>query len=580
MVLWLTERKTRRPKVDEAPDPVPAEVAEEIVRQPNPLVDMIEMDLRRMGRQLGVAGADMRAISGRSRSIVAAIHGKTDVLGEETVKAEASTAEVAGAVTALAEANRDIASRADRSGRMLQDARTMAAEAGGEMRDLSRVIGEIEEVVGLIAAIAGQTNLLALNATIEAARAGEAGRGFSVVAGEVKALSVETRRATDRIAATIASLRGRADEAVAAVERIIAVVEDVQPVIRGVNEAVAGQAQTVGQIDRSAQTTAAFAADVAERAREIGLAASEAAEASAAVEAASGTMDGALADLTRKMLTVVRQSQSGDRRRHDRWPVEIPGTLRIGGEEIAVATVDLGAGGALARPREGAARARQDSGTLRLDGIGSLAVRVVGTSTLGHHLAFTEAAGPAHDAVRATIARLEAGSASDIERVQAAAAAIVAAIEAELDAGRLSTDALFDHDYRPVVGTDPVQVTTRSLPVLERILPPIQEAILAEDAGIAFSAAVDLNGYLPVHNRKFSQPQRPGDPVWNAANCRNKRIFDDRTGLLAARNTRPFLVQNYARDMGGGTIVMMKEIDCPIVVGGRHWGGLRLARRL
>ncbi len=84
---------------------------------------------------------------------------------------------------------------------------------------------------------------------------------------------------------------------------------------------------------------------------------------------------------------------------------------------------------------------------------------------------------------------------------------------------------------------------------------------------------------MPTHNRKFSQPQRPGDVDWNTANCRNRRIFNDRVGLAAGRNTEPFLLQTYRRDMGGGQFVMMKDISAPITVNGRHWGGLRLAIR-
>jgi methyl-accepting chemotaxis protein len=61
------------------------------------------------------------------------------------------------------------------------------------------------------------------------------------------------------------------------------------------------------------------------------------------------------------------------------------------------------------------------------------------------------------------------------------------------------------------------------------------------------------------------------------ANCRNRRIFDDRVGLKAGRNTGPFLMQVYRRDMGGGDFVMMKDLSAPITVGGRHWGGLRMA---
>ena len=89
--------------------------------------------------------------------------------------------------------------------------------------------------------------------------------------------------------------------------------------------------------------------------------------------------------------------------------------------------------------------------------------------------------------------------------------------------------------------------------------------------------AVDRNGYIPCHNQAYNHPQRAGDTAWNTAHCRNRRIFADRTGLASARNQRPFLLQTYRRDMGGGNYVVMKEVAAPITVAGRHWGGLRLA---
>ena len=62
----------------------------------------------------------------------------------------------------------------------------------------------------------------------------------------------------------------------------------------------------------------------------------------------------------------------------------------------------------------------------------------------------------------------------------------------------------------------------------------------------------------------------------NTANGRNRRIFNDRVGLRAGQNTKPFLLQSYRRDMGG-IFVAMKDASAPIFVQGRHWGGLRLA---
>jgi methyl-accepting chemotaxis protein len=119
---------------------------------------------------------------------------------------------------------------------------------------------------------------------------------------------------------------------------------------------------------------------------------------------------------------------------------------------------------------------------------------------------------------------------------------------------------------------------TRFVALTDRLLPAVQEAALTLDARVVFCAAVDRNGFLPTHNAKFSKPQG-SDPAWNAANCRNRRIFDDRVGLAAGRNTKPFLLQSYRRDMGGGNFVMMKDCSAPITVRGRHWGSLRLAYR-
>jgi methyl-accepting chemotaxis protein len=166
-----------------------------------------------------------------------------------------------------------------------------------------------------------------------------------------------------------------------------------------------------------------------------------------------------------------------------------------------------------------------------------------------------------------------------IEIVRDRAAQIAAAFGEALAEGRVDESDLFDTDYRPIPGSDPVQVMTRFTMLADRLLPPIQEPVLGRDPRVVFCAAVDRNGYLPTHNAQFSRPQSD-DPVWNAANCRNRRIFDDRVGLKAGQSTAPFLLQVYRRDMGGGQSVLMKDLSAPITVNGRHWGGLRLAYRL
>ncbi len=156
-----------------------------------------------------------------------------------------------------------------------------------------------------------------------------------------------------------------------------------------------------------------------------------------------------------------------------------------------------------------------------------------------------------------------------------AAQEIAQAFEHAVRVGRITAEDLFDARYQPVPGTNPQQHMTRFVRLTDELLPPIQEPILAADPRVAFCAAVDRNGYLPTHNRQYSRPQG-SDPIWNAAHCRNRRIFNDRTGLAAGRNTEAFLLQTYRRDMGGGQFVLMKDLSVPIRVRGRHWGGLRI----
>ena len=171
------------------------------------------------------------------------------------------------------------------------------------------------------------------------------------------------------------------------------------------------------------------------------------------------------------------------------------------------------------------------------------------------------------------------GSGADstmITLVQDLAGRVSQAMEQAVAQGRISEADLFARHYSPIPGSDPPQVMAAFTNLTDSVLPPIQEAALQCDPRVVFCAAVDENGYLPTHNRKFSHPQGQ-DPVWNAANCRNRRVFDDRVGLKAGRSTKPFLLQVYRRDMGGGSHVMMKDLSAPIRVRDLHWGGLRLA---
>ena len=163
-----------------------------------------------------------------------------------------------------------------------------------------------------------------------------------------------------------------------------------------------------------------------------------------------------------------------------------------------------------------------------------------------------------------------------VRRAQDAARAVSTLFEQAIAQGEITQADVFDRDYRAIAGTNPQQFSTRYLAFTDRALVDLQERILAQERHQVFALTIDDHGFIATHNRKFSKPQGD-DPVWNAANCRNRRLFNDRVGLAAGQNTRPCLLQTYRRDMGGGNFLMMKDVSAPITVNGRHWGAFRLA---
>jgi len=152
------------------------------------------------------------------------------------------------------------------------------------------------------------------------------------------------------------------------------------------------------------------------------------------------------------------------------------------------------------------------------------------------------------------------------------------AFEAAVARGEITVDQLMDEKYREIAGTDPKQYLTDYVAFTDRVLPSIQDPIQTTDPRIAFCVAWAKGGYLPTHNPNYRLPQGP-DPVWNNANCRNRRLFNDRAVKKVAANTKPFLLQTYRRDMGGGNFVLMKDLSSPIFIRGRHWGAFRMGFR-
>jgi methyl-accepting chemotaxis protein len=149
-------------------------------------------------------------------------------------------------------------------------------------------------------------------------------------------------------------------------------------------------------------------------------------------------------------------------------------------------------------------------------------------------------------------------------------------IETAINNGSLSEKDAFDTNYRQIIGSQPVQYLTNYIDFSDKLFPNTQEKILQLDKKIIFCAAVDKNGFLPTHNNKFSQKQKPNEVEWNRANCRNRTLFDDRVGKRAAQNQNGPLVQAYRRNMGNKEFKMMRDFSVPIFVNKKHWGAFRI----
>jgi methyl-accepting chemotaxis protein len=171
-------------------------------------------------------------------------------------EASSNMQSVATATEELSASVDEIGRRVRESSQIAEAAVLQAQQTDGRIGKLSRAAQQIGDVVKLITAIAEQTNLLALNATIEAARAGEAGRGFAVVASEVKSLASQTAKATDEISSHISGMQGATQESVAAIKEIGGTIAQISTIASTIASAVEQQSSATQEIAHSVQNVA------------------------------------------------------------------------------------------------------------------------------------------------------------------------------------------------------------------------------------------------------------------------------------------------------------------------------------
>lgn len=224
----------------------------------------------------------------------------------------------------------------------------VATVAGTEatIRSLNEASARIGQVVGLIQTIAAQTNLLALNATIEAARAGEAGRGFTVVASEVKGLAGQTAKATGEISEQVSSIQAVAGEVAQSMGGIASTVGGIREAATAISSAVEEQSAVTKEIGRTIAEAAAGSSHVSSAVQEVRTVSNAAKQSASLVASAATNLTEEAAKLKSIAAGFIEKIRSADRRSSERSKTDLPAHLEFDNTTIEATLRDISAAGA------------------------------------------------------------------------------------------------------------------------------------------------------------------------------------------------------------------------------------------
>lgn len=233
-----------------------AEVERERQQKIESLIASFRQDIAQSLSSLTADSETMKVTVSDISSAADETFAQADEATQASSNATNSVQAVAAAAEELSASINEISRQIMETNQTVDQAAAATKRADTRVGQLSESATKIGEVVSLIEDIAEQTNLLALNATIEAARAGEAGRGFAVVASEVKELAGQTAKATESIIGQIQGIQSETSDAVEAISEIDQVMKAVTSASSAIAAAIEEQGASTEEISRNVQQAA------------------------------------------------------------------------------------------------------------------------------------------------------------------------------------------------------------------------------------------------------------------------------------------------------------------------------------